>query len=134
MKSSSFIQFWKQKARELKIQTYALFLACRDPRVPWFAKGFTALIVAYAFSPIDLIPDFIPVLGYLDDLVIIPLGVILAMKMIPQPILKDCQERARETLSDRGMPHSKIIVVLIICVWIAAILFAGIEVVKIIRK
>lgn len=67
LKNSSFIAFWKQKATALKTQTYTLYLACRDPRVPWFAKGFTALIVAYAFSPIDLIPDFIPVFGYLDD-------------------------------------------------------------------
>ena len=72
------IESWKARARLLKIDTYALYFAYRDPRTPWYAKVWTAIVVGYAFSPIDLIPDFIPVLGYLDDLVLIPLGIWLA--------------------------------------------------------
>ena len=88
----------KEKARQLKNDTYALYLASKDRRVPWYAKAFVILIVAYALSPIDLIPDFIPVLGYLDDLILIPAGIWLALKMIPKDVLDDCRERAREEL------------------------------------
>ena len=80
---TGWIAAWHRKARELKIQTFALYYACRDPRVPWYAKVLAGAVVAYAFSPIDLIPDFIPILGYLDDLVLIPLGVALTIKLVP---------------------------------------------------
>ncbi|MCL5612169.1 MAG: YkvA family protein, partial [Chloroflexi bacterium] len=70
----------KQRARTLKHETIALYFAFRDPRTPWYAKIFAALVVAYAFSPIDLIPDFIPVLGYLDDLILVPAGIALAVR------------------------------------------------------
>src|SRR6266542_6142122 len=90
------IQKWKQHAHTIKREVYALYLAFRDPRTPWYGKVFAALVVAYAFSPIDLIPDPIPVLGYLDDLVLIPLGVALAIKMIPPEVMAECRARARE--------------------------------------
>jgi uncharacterized membrane protein YkvA (DUF1232 family) len=77
------LETWKRRARLLNVEVYALYLACRDPRGPWYAKAFTACVAGYAFSPIDLIPDFIPILGYLDDLVLVPLGVIVARRMIP---------------------------------------------------
>ena len=83
------LETWKNRANQLKQEVFALWIAYRKPGVPWYAKAFCALVVAYAFSPIDLIPDFIPVLGYLDDLVLIPLGVALAIKMIPADILSD---------------------------------------------
>jgi uncharacterized membrane protein YkvA (DUF1232 family) len=86
----------KRWARRLKVEVYALYLAYKDPRVPWYARAFAAVVVAYAFSPIDLIPDPIPILGYLDDLVIIPLGVALAIRMIPPPVLVECREEARD--------------------------------------
>src|SRR5512137_362302 len=86
---SSLFQHIKDAARRLKVETYALYLACRDPRTPWYAKAWAVLVVAYAFSPIDLIPDFVPVLGYLDDLVIIPLGIWLALRMIPPAVMAD---------------------------------------------
>jgi uncharacterized membrane protein YkvA (DUF1232 family) len=98
------IDTWKQRARQLKRETYALYLACRDPRVPWFAKLFAGCIVAYAFSPIDLIPDFVPVVGYLDDLVIIPLGILAARKMIPPAVLAECRMQAQEILRRRSPP------------------------------
>jgi uncharacterized membrane protein YkvA (DUF1232 family) len=91
----------KRWAGRLKAELYALYLAYRDPRVPLYARVFAACVVGYAFSPIDLIPDPIPVLGYLDDLVLIPLGVTFAVKMIPAPVLAECRERRRGTLSRR---------------------------------
>lgn len=80
----------KQRARGLKAETFALYLAARHPRTPWYAKLFVAGIVAYAFSPMDLIPDFVPVLGYLDDLILLPLGIAVAIKMIPASVLAEC--------------------------------------------
>ncbi len=80
---ASFLERWKTLARQLKTELYALYLAYKDRRTPWYARIFTALVVGYAFSPIDLIPDPIPVLGYLDDLILVPIGVYLAVKMIP---------------------------------------------------
>ena len=77
------VKRWREKAEQLRTDTYALYLACKHPGVPWYAKLFAALVVGYALSPIDLIPDFIPVLGYLDDLIIVPAGVYLLVKMIP---------------------------------------------------
>ena len=84
-----FLPRWRAAAYRLKLEVYALHLAYRDPRTPLYARIFAAGVVAYAFSPIDLIPDPIPVLGYLDDLVLIPLGVYLALKMIPGPVMAE---------------------------------------------
>jgi len=107
----------KQKSRHLKIEIYALYLAYRDPRVPWYAKVFVAIVVGYAFSPIDLIPDFIPVLGYLDDLVLIPLGVAVALKMIPEKIMEDCREKAQEIMR-QGRPVNRMAAVVVIAIWL----------------
>jgi uncharacterized membrane protein YkvA (DUF1232 family) len=84
----------KKRVGYLKAETFALYLAARDPRTPWYAKLVVAGIVAYAFSPIDLIPDFVPVLGYLDDLVLIPAGIALAIKLVPDQVLMECRARA----------------------------------------
>ena len=96
---------WKNRASQLKVETYALYLACRDPGVPWYAKVWVACVVGYALSPIDLIPDFIPVLGYLDDLVIVPLGITLALKMIPAPVMERCRASARERFNQDKSKH-----------------------------
>ncbi len=112
-----FVEAWKGRARGLKVQVYALYLAYKDPRVPWYAKVFAACVVGYAFSPIDLIPDPIPVLGYLDDLVIIPLGVALALKMIPADVLAECRDQARE-LVKQGKPVNKVAAVVIVGAWV----------------
>jgi uncharacterized membrane protein YkvA (DUF1232 family) len=96
----------KQRASNLKVETYALYLAARDPRTPWYARLFIAGIVAYAFSPIDLIPDFLPVIGLLDDLILIPIGIALAIKMVPRDILADCRTRAKKTV-ENGHPVSR---------------------------
>lgn len=108
---------WKQRVTHLKSETYALYLVYRDPRVPWYAKAFAGLVVAYAFSPIDLIPDFIPILGYLDDLVLIPLGVALSLRMIPAEVLAECRERARADL-DRDRFTNRLAAVVIVGIWL----------------
>lgn len=108
---------WKERARRIRMQTYALHLACKDPRVPWYAKALAACVVAYAFSPIDLIPDPIPVLGYLDDLVLIPLGVILVIRMIPSPVMAECQEEARKAMEE-GKPTDWVAAGVIVAIWL----------------
>lgn len=111
---------WKKRAHDLKTETFALYLAVRDPRTPWYAKILAAGIVAYALSPIDIIPDFIPVLGYLDDLVIIPLGISLAIKMIPRHVLNECRTSAKKTMQGRE-PVSRIAGAVIIVIWLLLI-------------
>ena len=114
---------WKQQARRLKLEVYALYLACKDPRVPWYARLFGACVVGYALSPIDLIPDPIPILGYLDDLVLIPLGVLLLRRMIPDPVLAECRERAKE-LAEK--PTNWVAAAIIVAIWVllgAAVIF-----------
>ena len=113
------VQSWKEKARELKTEVYALYLAYRDPRVSWPARIFAGLVVAYAFSPIDLIPDPIPVLGYLDDLILIPAGVVLARRMIPSMVLAECRVRAREVMA-AGKPVNRAAAVVIVAIWLIA--------------
>ena len=108
----------KRRARQLKTETVALCLAARHPDTPWYAKLFVATIVAYAFSPIDLIPDFVPILGYLDDLVLIPMGIALAIKMVPPPILAECRARAQELVLT-GKPVSRVAGIAIVIVWLA---------------
>jgi uncharacterized membrane protein YkvA (DUF1232 family) len=85
------LETWKQLTRRLSAQTYALYLAYRHPRTPWYAKVFAALIVGYVFSPIDPIPDFIPGVGLLDEMVVVPIGVLLAAKMIPPDVFEECR-------------------------------------------
>ncbi|WP_226537335.1 YkvA family protein [Fictibacillus halophilus] len=103
-------------AKNLKKYVFVLYFAYKDHRVPWYAKVFTACVVAYAFSPIDLIPDFIPVFGYLDDIIIVPLGIKLALKMIPKAVIKDCEEKAEE-LMVKGKPKNWLVGTLIIIFW-----------------
>lgn len=114
----------QQQARHYKAEVYALYLAARDKRTPWFAKLLVAGIVAYAFSPVDLIPDFIPILGYLDDLILLPLGIAIAIKLVPQYVLEECRERAKDTIQT-AKPVSWAAGAVIVGIWLAlAILFA----------
>ena len=103
-------------ARRLKVEVYALYLAYKDQRVPWYARVFTVVVVGYAFSPIDLIPDVVPVLGHLDDLILIPLGVALAIKMIPPHVLAECRQEARDA---KDRPVNRVAAVVVVVVWIA---------------
>ena len=119
VRSSTFLGRLKARARTLKRDTYAVYLACRDPRTPWYAKVFAGGVVAYALSPIDLIPDFIPVLGYVDDLILVPLGIALAVKMIPEAVLVECRARA-QAASER--PTNRTAAAVIVTIWLAAAL------------
>ena len=112
----------KAWAKNLKRQIFILYFAYRDARVPWYAKVFTACVVAYAFSPIDLIPDFIPILGYLDDVIIVPLGVMFALKMIPKDVLLDCEIKANEMMKN-GKRKNWIVGSLIVLIWSVIILW-----------
>ncbi|WP_407073378.1 YkvA family protein [Sphingomonas sp. LaA6.9] len=114
------IERLKDWARSVKRDVIALWLAARDPRVPWYAKAIAAVVAAYALSPIDLIPDFVPVLGYLDDLLIVPLGILLAVKLIPEPVMMDLRAKSLE----QRKPTSKGGLVAIVLIWLAAIALA----------
>lgn len=124
---------WKGRARQLQAETYALYLAYRDPRTAWYARAFAALVVAYAFSPIDLIPDFIPVLGYLDDLVLIPLGITLALRMIPPAVMAECRERAQEVMA-AGKPTNWAAAAAIIAIWLGLLALGIVLVVRLVRR
>jgi len=108
----------KSRARALKTETYALYLAVRDPRTPWCAKALAAFVVTHTLSPIDLIPDFIPVLGYLDDLIITPGGIWLALKMIPPEVMAECRVKAQEFMSQKK-PTSWVGAAIVILIWLA---------------
>lgn len=111
------LQKLKSKAKEIKAELSALYLAYKHPEVPWYAKLFTALVIGYALSPIDLIPDFIPVLGYLDDIILIPLGIAMALKMIPTEIMAECRMQAK--VMEKNSPgKSWIAAVVILLVWV----------------
>jgi uncharacterized membrane protein YkvA (DUF1232 family) len=107
----------RARARALKQETHALYFAARDARTPWFAKLLVAAIVGYALSPIDLVPDFIPVLGVLDDLLLLPLGIAWAIRMIPPQVLAESRERAR--LAGEA-PDSRRAAVVIVLLWLVA--------------
>ena len=124
---------WKAKARKLKQEVYALYLASRDRRVPWYARVVAIVVVAYAFSPIDLIPDPIPVLGYLDDLILIPLGIALVIKLIPAEVLQDCREKAASTMKS-GKPKNWVAGVIIILIWVSLLALAVYYLGSIFRK
>ena len=111
---------WKTKSKQLRSEVYALYLASKHPRTPWYAKTFAVLIVGYALSPIDLIPDIIPVVGYLDDLIIVPAGIALLIKMIPEEVLEECREKARfQSLSKQR--RNWIAATVIVLIWLSAI-------------
>lgn len=111
---------WRGRLRALKRDTYTLVLACRDERTPWYAKLTAAVVVAYAFSPIDLIPDFIPVLGLLDDLVLIPLGVVVVRWMVPASVMDDCRVRAEAAFANEK-PVYWLAAAVVVVLWAGAI-------------
>ena len=110
---------WTRRARQLQQETAALFLAYRDPRVPWYAKAWAALLLAYALSPIDLIPDPIPVLGQLDDFLLIPVGVLIALRLIPTTVVAEAREKAARGVV---LPVSRAGGVIVVVLWAVAAL------------
>jgi uncharacterized membrane protein YkvA (DUF1232 family) len=127
------LSIWKQWARKLKLESFTLYYAYKNPRTPWYAKLWGAIVVAYAFSPIDLIPDFIPIIGYLDDLVLIPLGMAVAVKLIPKDNLAECRQLARER-ADSKRPFNWIAGGIIIAIWAAVLTFLIYQVVRAFKK
>ena len=110
---------WAKAARR---ETLALYYAARDPRTPWYAKWLAAVVAAYALSPIDLVPDFIPVIGYLDDAMLVPLGIWLVLKLVPAEVYRDARSQA-EAAMDR--PRSRTAAAVIVLVWLAAAIALG---------
>jgi uncharacterized membrane protein YkvA (DUF1232 family) len=113
---------WRERARRLKQDVVAVALAMRDPRVPWYARALGACIVAYALSPIDLIPDFIPVIGYLDDLVLVPLGLLLMLRLIPAEVLAE-HRAAAASLAERPVSYAGAAGVIV--VWLLSLALAA---------
>ena len=110
------IHEWKQKVKQLKREIFAIYFACKHPKVPWYTKFLAVCVVGYAFSPIDLIPDIIPILGYLDDLVLVPLGIMLLVRMIPADVLAECRQQADAT--NNSKPKNWIAAAVIIFIWL----------------
>ena len=104
-------------ARGIRRDVVAVWHAARDPRTPWAARVLALLVAAYALSPIDLIPDFVPVLGYLDDLLLVPLGLLLVIRLLPPAVLADARQRAAQTLA---RPRSRVAAAAIVALWLAA--------------
>ena len=130
MSKLGVIERWEERVRKLRTETYAIYLAYKDPRVPWYSKVFIALIIGYAFSPIDLIPDFIPVLGYLDDFILVPMGIAIVLKMIPDEVMQECRLKACENF--RGeKPTNWVAATIIIVIWL---LLAAIFVMLVVRS
>ncbi len=112
---------WRRATQALKRETGALVLAYRDPRTPWFARIAVVCVVGYAFSPIDLIPDVIPILGLIDDFVLVPIGIWLALRLIPPEVMSDARQRIRSGES-AGYEHPRLAAAVIIGLWIASVL------------
>ena len=131
--TGSFFADLRSRARKLKSEIFALYLALRDPRTPWYAKAFGALVVAYALSPLDLIPDLVPVLGYLDDVILLPLGIWLTIRMIPLAVLDESRARAEIELRGRR-PTNRAAAVVIILLWAGSIALVVLAVLRLIRR
>jgi uncharacterized membrane protein YkvA (DUF1232 family) len=114
------IKSWRTKSNQLQNEIVALYLAYKHPRTPWYAKVLAALIIGYALSPIDLIPDFVPVVGYLDDLIVVPAGIVLLIKIIPRDILEECRAKAQYDFLKKK-PKNWIAAFIIILIWLLAI-------------
>jgi len=122
----------KQRVKQLRNETYTLYIACKDPRVPLHVKILISLIVGYVFSPIDLIPDFIPILGQVDDLILIPLGIAIVRKMIPQAILDECRLKSKEIL-DQEKPKNWTTSIIVTLIWLLIILVIVIVIIRVVK-
>jgi uncharacterized membrane protein YkvA (DUF1232 family) len=124
--TTKILQIWKRRAGQLKMETYAIYLAYTDPQVPWYAKILIVCVIGYVFSPIDKFLDSLPIIGYLDHLILVPIGVALAFKkMILPAVLTDCREKARVAMN-RKKPTNWVAGFSIILIWF---LFASVAIV-----
>ena len=124
---------WRQWVKGLKTETYTIYLASKDPRVPWYAKALIIFVAGHTLSPIDLIPDFIPVIGYLDDLIITPLGIALALKLIPEDVLSECRVEAQKIIGPDQHTSSRALVTIII-IWLMVTIFMVLAIMQVIRN
>jgi len=124
----------RSRARALKNEAFAVYLAAKDPRTPWYARALIFFVVAHTFSPIDLIPDFIPILGYLDDLIIIPMGIALAVRLIPPDVL----DEARLTVAGKGVREAGLFGIvgagIILLIWILAIIWGATTILRLVES
>ena len=111
-----YLEKVKRRAKSLKTEIRAVYIAYTRHRLPWYAKALAALVVAYALSPVDLIPDFIPVLGLLDDIILLPLGIALLIKLIPPDVMAECREEAKEGEKEK-LPKNYLMAALVILLW-----------------
>ncbi|MDD9148330.1 YkvA family protein [Sporolactobacillus sp. CQH2019] len=126
----SRIRLW---ARQMKMNISALWLAYQDKRTPGYAKILPIIIVGYAFSPIDLIPDFIPVLGFVDDAIVLPALIWLAIRLIPSEIMEDCRERAQKLETDKE-PKNYVVSAVIVLFWLAILSAAAVAIIKLLHR
>jgi uncharacterized membrane protein YkvA (DUF1232 family) len=123
----SFIDALRRWARQLKRDVLALWFARRHPQTPWHAKALGAFVVAYALSPIDLIPDFIPVLGFLDDVILLPGLIWLTLRLLPPQVLADSRDQAQAWMdARRGRPRSRVGAVVIVLLWVGVVAALGV--------
>jgi uncharacterized membrane protein YkvA (DUF1232 family) len=115
-RTSPFRARLRASAKAIKRDVMALYLAAHDPRVPWYAKAAAGCVAAYALSPIDLIPDFVPVLGYLDDIIIVPVGILLVVRLVPAAVMTDLRTEAEERTAH---PVSRAGAAVIVAIWLA---------------
>jgi uncharacterized membrane protein YkvA (DUF1232 family) len=132
-KKPSLFHRLKEAARRLKVETYALYLAYRDPRTPWYAKAWTLFVVAHTFSPIDLIPDFIPLLGYVDDLVIMPFGIWLALRLVPAEVMAEARKNAQQ-LPGPDSRLGRVGAMIVVAVWLLVVAGIGLLVYRLIES
>lgn len=121
---------WAARARQLKQHTLTVYFAARDPRTPLLVRALAVLVAAYALSPIDLIPDFIPVIGYLDDLLLVPLGLALVVRLTPPEVIASARVQAQQA-ADKPVSYSA--AVFIVCLWLAALWFSARWVLGVVR-
>ena len=127
------IQNWQKQADYLKQESYALYFVYRHPETPRYVKVLSGIIVAFVFSPIDLIPDFIPILGYLDDLVLVPLGISLVLKMVPENVKDECRKQAQKEL-DSQKPVNWFAAIMIFLIWIGIVFLILRKLIEIINR
>jgi uncharacterized membrane protein YkvA (DUF1232 family) len=118
------LEKWKKRAKSLKLEITAIYLAYKHPKTPWHVRLFLICLLAMALSPLDLIPDFLPVLGYLDDLLLIPIGIALAIRMIPPKIMEECRNKARSDANGKAVT-GRIGTVVIILIWLSGLAISG---------
>ncbi|MBX5492334.1 MAG: DUF1232 domain-containing protein [Chloroflexi bacterium] len=116
---------WRERVRALQRETYTLALAARHPRTPWYARLWVALVVGYALCPLDLVPDFVPVLGQLDDLLLVPLGILVAIRLIPPPVLAECRQQARQTMDAGSTSAVRVATLAVAAIWFAVLVLVA---------